>query len=123
MSIYLASSNAAGSDTLPVYGDGEDGPESDTDSSYRTPFSDLSKWRDRPNLGSAYEGDPESPSATGSSMQDSGIDGEDYTHIRMDSPPPLDETLANIKDERRYRVLLQHEFHPSRTFIPTSARR
>jgi len=33
----------------------------------------------------------------------------------MDSPPPLGEILSHIKDERRYRMLLQHEFHPSLT--------
>ena len=53
---------------------------------------------------------------TGSSLLDSGIDGEEY-NIRTDSPPPLDETLANSKDERRYRMLLQHEFHPSRMIL------
>ncbi|KAH9921625.1 uncharacterized protein B0H18DRAFT_1121320 [Fomitopsis serialis] len=29
------------------------------------------------------------------------------------SPPPLDEHNAELRDERRYRMLLQHEFHPS----------
>ncbi|KZT05047.1 uncharacterized protein LAESUDRAFT_750759 [Laetiporus sulphureus 93-53] len=31
------------------------------------------------------------------------------------SPPPIDETLAEIVNERRYRMLLQHEYHPSLT--------
>ncbi|KAL6299815.1 hypothetical protein BKA93DRAFT_569950 [Sparassis latifolia] len=34
---------------------------------------------------------------------------------RVDSPPPLDELRAEVRDERRYRMLLQHEFHPSLT--------
>lgn len=99
-----------------------DDKESDSETLYTTPHGDLTKWRDRPNIGGTHEGegDPESPSVeTGSS----GLDGEEYTHIRMDSPPPLDETLDNIKDERRYRMLLQHEFHPSCTFLFTPTRR
>lgn len=31
------------------------------------------------------------------------------------SPPPMDERLAEFRNERRYRMLLQHEFHPSCT--------
>lgn len=73
--------------------------------------SDPSQLRNRPSVGSKDEVVPESPSATtGSSILD-----EEYFRIRMESPPPLDETLSNIKDERRYRMLLQHEFHPSLT--------
>lgn len=89
-----------------------------SESLFTTPYNDLSKWRNRPSIGGSHEGeaDPESPSVgTGSSVLESGLDGEEYAHIRMDSPPPLDQTLDNIKDERRYRMLLQHEFHPSRT--------
>ncbi|KAF9462806.1 hypothetical protein BDZ94DRAFT_1260375 [Collybia nuda] len=32
-----------------------------------------------------------------------------------DSPPPADERLAEIRNERRYRMLLSHQFHPSLT--------
>ncbi|TCD62464.1 hypothetical protein EIP91_006834 [Steccherinum ochraceum] len=32
-----------------------------------------------------------------------------------ESPPPADDRIAEIKNERRYRMLLQHEFHPSLT--------
>lgn len=32
-----------------------------------------------------------------------------------DSPPPADERLAEIRNERRYRMLLSHPFHPSLT--------
>jgi len=33
---------------------------------------------------------------------------------RYDSPPPVDERIAEIMNERRYRLLLTHGFHPSR---------
>lgn len=32
-----------------------------------------------------------------------------------DSPPPIDERIAEMKNERRYRLLLTHAFHPSLT--------
>jgi len=68
----------------------------------------------------------ESPSVdTGPSLLDLIPDvEEEYTRIRLDSPQLLDdEVLENTKAERRYRMLLQHEFHPSRTclFIPISS--
>ena len=34
-----------------------------------------------------------------------------------DSPPPLDERVANTWNERRYRLLLTHDYHPSRGSI------
>ena len=34
-----------------------------------------------------------------------------------DSPPPVDERIANIWNERRYRLLLTHDYHPSRRSI------
>lgn len=34
------------------------------------------------------------------------------------SPPPENELLAQIRNERRYRLLLTHEYHPSRAFGP-----
>jgi len=108
-------SRADGPNLRTVGVESQEDPE--IDSSPEVPHGDLSRWRDRPNVGSGYEGDPGSPSfGTGSSILGSSSDGEEYTHIRMDSPPPLDEVLANIKYERHYRMLLQHEFHPSRTF-------
>lgn len=36
-----------------------------------------------------------------------------------DSPPPLNEEVANTWNERRYRFLLTHEYHPSRRSILT----
>jgi hypothetical protein len=37
-----------------------------------------------------------------------------------DSPPPANERLAELRNERRYRLLLEHEFHRSRQsfFVP-----
>ncbi|KAJ4490744.1 hypothetical protein J3R30DRAFT_3277483 [Lentinula aciculospora] len=32
-----------------------------------------------------------------------------------DSPPPANDSIAEARDERRYRLLLAHEFHPSLT--------
>lgn len=109
---------AADSNTTPV--DEGSQERSGTDPPHNAAHDGLSKWRNRPSVGSGYDPDPESPSVgtgTNSSILDSGLDGEEYTHIGMDSPPPLGETLADIKDERQYRMLLQHEFHPSRTFL------
>ncbi|TFK66401.1 hypothetical protein BDN72DRAFT_961779 [Pluteus cervinus] len=50
---------------------------------------------------------------------------EDDTHIHghghdvhqdgYESPPPTDPVMSDIKNERRYRLLLSHEFHPSLT--------
>lgn len=32
------------------------------------------------------------------------------------SPPPSNDVLAEARNERRYRLLLEHQFHPSRKF-------
>lgn len=37
----------------------------------------------------------------------------DHFHPGYESPAPIDEHVADLKNERRYRMLLQHEFHPS----------
>ena len=34
-----------------------------------------------------------------------------------ESPPPVDERIAQIKNERRYRLLLTHDYHPSRMWL------
>ena len=43
---------------------------------------------------------------------------EEYLNVidydGYDSPPPVDERIANIRNERRYRLLLIHDYHPSR---------
>lgn len=50
----------------------------------------------------------EDNSEEGTQDQD-GLDWEGY-----DSPPPLNERLAELRNERRYRLVLSHEYHPSR---------
>jgi hypothetical protein len=41
----------------------------------------------------------------------------DYAYDGYDSPPPLNEVVANTWNERRYRFLLTHEYHSSRRSI------
>ncbi|KAJ6500147.1 hypothetical protein C8R47DRAFT_284025 [Mycena vitilis] len=46
---------------------------------------------------------------------------EDLNHLLLgnrdgnESPPPVDDRMAELRNERRYRLLLSHEFHPSLT--------
>ncbi|KAJ7496034.1 hypothetical protein B0H11DRAFT_2001603 [Mycena galericulata] len=46
---------------------------------------------------------------------------EDLNHLLLgnrdgnESPPPTDDRMAELRNERRYRLLLSHEFHPSLT--------
>lgn len=40
-----------------------------------------------------------------------------HPYTGYSSPPPADDIIAQIKNERRYRLMLTHEFHPSREFI------
>ncbi|KAJ7163568.1 hypothetical protein C8R43DRAFT_285859 [Mycena crocata] len=46
---------------------------------------------------------------------------EDLNHLLLgnrdgnDSPPPADDRMSQLRNERRYRLLLGHEFHPSLT--------
>ena len=42
----------------------------------------------------------------------SAIDYDGY-----DSPPPINERIAKEWNERRYRLLLTHDYHPSRMSI------
>ena len=46
---------------------------------------------------------------------------EEHTNVidydGHDSPPPVDERVANTWNERRYRLLLIHDYHPSRQSI------
>lgn len=44
-----------------------------------------------------------------SDVTSKGID----TDGRCDSPPPLNLSAAEARHERRYRLLLEHEFNPS----------
>lgn len=53
-----------------------------------------------------------------STVEDSEEDGFDLEQLDLwegyDSPPPVNERHAGLRNERRYRLLLTHEFHPSR---------
>ncbi|PCH42817.1 hypothetical protein WOLCODRAFT_25573 [Wolfiporia cocos MD-104 SS10] len=62
---------------------------------------------------------PRSSSRTSSAFSDAADSRSDHG-VMLDlpgyeSPPPADERFAEIRNERRYRMLLQHEFHPSLT--------
>ncbi|ESK86494.1 hypothetical protein Moror_9860 [Moniliophthora roreri MCA 2997] len=59
---------------------------------------------------------PSAPSSATSSLFDpsTGSQSEDVED-GYDSPPPANERLAETRNERRYRMLLVHEFHPSLT--------
>jgi abelson tyrosine-protein kinase 1 len=50
--------------------------------------------------------------ATSESDDDNNLDLLVYEGY--DSPPPANERLAELRNERRYRLLLDHEFHRSR---------
>ncbi|KAM5539547.1 hypothetical protein V8D89_006656 [Ganoderma adspersum] len=54
-------------------------------------------------------------SRASSSVLDSQSEHEHVEYPRHFSPVPPDEHAQNVRDERRYRMLLQHEFHPSLT--------
>lgn len=45
------------------------------------------------------------------------IEGATPEYDGYDSPPPANDRIAEIRNERRYRLLLTHEFHPSREYI------
>ncbi|KAF7306038.1 Protein kinase domain-containing protein [Mycena chlorophos] len=65
------------------------------------------------------------PSKRGSTLLSSAIphlnpSEEDLTNLLLNrvgnaSPPPVDERMRKLRNERRYRLLLCHEFHPSLT--------
>jgi abelson tyrosine-protein kinase 1 len=44
---------------------------------------------------------------------DSDEGGGVFEHSGYDSPPPANERIAEGRNERRYRMLLSHDFHPS----------
>lgn len=58
------------------------------------------------------------PSTRSSSFIIPASSSDEYLNVidydGYDSPPPHDERIANIRNERRYRLLLTHDYHPSR---------
>ena len=63
--------------------------------------------------------DTRSSSRASSSMHDSHSEYAAVEFLRHVSPPPPDQQAQMARDERRYRMLLQHEFHPSRVCFPS----
>ncbi|TFK79567.1 hypothetical protein K466DRAFT_570161 [Polyporus arcularius HHB13444] len=59
--------------------------------------------------------DTRASSRASSSMRDSHSEYAEVEFPRHVSPPPPDQQAQMARDERRYRMLLQHEFHPSLT--------
>lgn len=69
---------------------------------------------------SPYEPSLSASSSSRSSMtgsrpySDFGVElGPDLS--RFESPPPADDIIAQRKNESRYRLCLQHDYHASRT--------
>ena len=48
-----------------------------------------------------------------------GGEGSFMYYSGWESPVPADDRVAAVKNERRYRMLVQHEFHPSRKSLPS----
>ncbi|KDQ23602.1 hypothetical protein PLEOSDRAFT_1078986 [Pleurotus ostreatus PC15] len=72
-----------------------------------TLYNTVSSTRTLSRDSSDFEG--VSPSTT----SDENIDVWHYSGY--DTPPPIDERLKQMRNERRYRMLLTHDFHPSLT--------
>lgn len=103
-----------------------DEPSISVSSSYETAHGDSESFRSSPvphesEVGPEHDPFIHSPptlsrtssySETADSRSDSGVllDPPGYQ-----SPPPADQRQADIRNERRYRMLVQHEFHPSLT--------
>ena len=60
------------------------------------------------------DGDSEYAETTSS---DSLFDLSEINREGRHSPPPSNDILAEARNERRYRLLLEHQFHPSRKFV------
>ncbi|KIM89615.1 hypothetical protein PILCRDRAFT_812439 [Piloderma croceum F 1598] len=105
-----------------------------TDGSFQTAMSDssLGKLPPLPRLKTSDSGEirlpepvlytPSTNTSQASSIFDvseaSPSSALDEPHVDFDgyeSPPPPNDRAADIRDERRYRLLLTHDFHPSLT--------
>ena len=100
----------------------EDNSLSSADESYQTARGTTPEVEHKERPASSVQ--PLMPSPEWSRRSSLGMSDTDDSHsesgMMLDppgyqSPPPLDERLAEFRNERRYRMLLQHEFHPSRT--------
>ncbi|CCM05813.1 uncharacterized protein FIBRA_08047 [Fibroporia radiculosa] len=107
-----------------------DEPSLSSDNSYETAQGDISS---PPSYEHVHGHEPEASdpfsqftygttrsSSRSSSMCEDTPDSRSDAGVMLDppgyqSPPPADARDAQIRNERRYRMLLQHEFHPSLT--------
>ena len=60
--------------------------------------------------------DDDSDYAETTTSSDSLFDLSEINRGGRHSPPPSNDILAEARNERRYRLLLEHQFHPSRKF-------
>ncbi|KAI0632558.1 hypothetical protein C8Q77DRAFT_1058832 [Trametes polyzona] len=104
-------------DTTASFVEEETIPSADT--SYRTAVGELSlsnTTHSVPDVQAEVPSvDPSRPSSRASSSLHDEAHAERIVFPRHVSPPPPDEQATLIRNERRYRMLLQHEFHPSLT--------
>ncbi|KAK7455814.1 hypothetical protein VKT23_010848 [Stygiomarasmius scandens] len=70
-----------------------------------------------PSETSSSDKDTDTSSIFTSTPSSSGDEGRNHLleYDGYDSPPPANDVIAEQRNERRYRLLLQHEFHPSLT--------
>ena len=61
--------------------------------------------------------DHDSEYAETTASTDSLFDLSEINREGRYSPPPSNDILAEARNERRYRLLLEHHFHPSRKFV------
>ncbi|KAI8992697.1 hypothetical protein BD414DRAFT_481927 [Trametes punicea] len=108
-------------DTTASFIEEESIPSADT--SYRTAVGEMSVSTSQSDPHSQHNADSapdpfiihssRSSSRASFSLQD--WHSEHIEYPRHVSPPPPDEHAQDLRNERRYRMLLQHEFHPSLT--------
>ncbi|KAI0364174.1 hypothetical protein BV20DRAFT_956762 [Pilatotrama ljubarskyi] len=103
-------------DTTASFVEEESVPSADT--SFRTAVGEISvshTIHSEPSVPDPFIDPSRSSSRASSSMHDGHSERFDVDFPRHVSPPPPDEYAQSLRNERRYRMLLQHEFHPSLT--------
>ncbi|RPD53297.1 hypothetical protein L227DRAFT_617134 [Lentinus tigrinus ALCF2SS1-6] len=94
----------------------EAGSAPSTDVSFMTAAeSSMHSHQGDPHEHDPAQVDTRSSSRASSSIHDSYSEYVGVEFPRHASPPPPDAQAQMARDERRYRLLLQHEFHPSLT--------
>ena len=61
--------------------------------------------------------DDDSEYAETTASTDSLFDLSEINREGRHSPPPSNDIMSEARNERRYRLLLEHQFHPSRKFV------